>query len=102
MDFVKRVALQVGTLLMCVLMFGQPAQAAQPGGSASQPGHHLEITEVLVDFAEDAIVITGENFDFGPGPLEVLLGDIDNPAAGVLNKFLGYDMAHTIMKLVMP
>ena len=36
----------------------------------------------LVNFGDDIIVITGENFDFGPGPLEVSLGDVDNPAAG--------------------
>jgi hypothetical protein len=44
MDFVNRVALQAGTLLICVLMFGQSTQAAKPGGSASQPGNHLDIT----------------------------------------------------------
>ena len=78
MRFLERI---VSTLPVCLLMLGFPAQAGQ-GSSSNQPGHHLEITEVFVDFGAEAIVITGEDFDFGPGPLLVLLGDVGNPAAG--------------------
>ena len=61
----------VGILFLSMLMVGQTATAAQP------PGGHLNITAVFVDCDTDEIeiVIVGEDFDFGPGPLSVTLGN---------------------------
>jgi len=56
-------------LTMALFMVGQPVLAAPSGG-------HLNITEVLVNDAADTIIITGEDLDFGPGPLEVRLGTV--------------------------
>lgn len=52
--------------------------AAPPRGQ--QPGGHLRITEVFVDFSSDTITITGEDFDFG-GPLEITLGEVGDISA---------------------
>ncbi len=46
----------------------------QPVGQ--QPGGGLVITGVDVDFINDTLCITGEDFDFGPGPLIVSLDSI--------------------------
>ena len=51
------------------------AWAAPPKGQ--QPGGHLRITEVLVDFGLESITIVVEDLDFGPGPFEVTLGDAE-------------------------
>ncbi len=67
-------------VLSMTLAAGSAALAASPKGQ--QPGGHLKISEVFVDFTNDAILITGEDFDFGPGPLTVTLGDPDLIAAG--------------------
>jgi hypothetical protein len=44
---------------------------------AAQPGGHLNITQVLVDDPNNptSLMIIGEQFDFGPGPLVVTLGE---------------------------
>lgn len=44
---------------------------------AAQPGGHLNITQVLVDDPDNptSLMIIGEQFDFGPGPLVVTLGE---------------------------
>ncbi len=57
--------------LVCVL-FGQPA--AGQGKRGQQPGGHIRIDEVFVDFNLETITIKGEDFDFG-GFLEVTLGE---------------------------
>ncbi len=51
---------------------GQVAWAAAKG---EQPGKRLKITEVFVDFDLETITIVVEDLDFGPGPLQVRLGD---------------------------
>ena len=53
-----------------VLLLISQALAAPPGG-------HLNITQVLVDNPNDpaSIMISGEDFSFGPGPLVVTLGN---------------------------
>jgi hypothetical protein len=38
---------------------------------------HLTITEVEVDYPTSSMVIVGFDLDFGPAPLEVILGDTD-------------------------
>jgi hypothetical protein len=53
-------------------VIGQIASAETIG---EQPGKHLTITEVSVDFVAETITIVVEELDFGPGPLEVWLGD---------------------------
>ena len=60
-----------GVFLVC-LLFGQ--LAAGQGKKGQQPGGHLRIDEVLVDFDLETIKITGEDFDFGQF-FEVTLGD---------------------------
>jgi len=54
-----------GTLVLLLLIFTQ-AFAAQP---------EVTITEVFVDFDTMTIQIMGENFDLGPNPLTVTLGN---------------------------
>ena len=57
--------------LLVISIQGPSAWAAKP------PGGHLNITEVLVTFGPpDTLTITGEDFDFGPGPLVVTFGDL--------------------------
>ncbi len=72
MRFLNQIAVFSSTLLLTA---GTVALAASPAGQ--QPGGHLKISEVFVDFVGSEIVITGEDFDFGPGPLVVTLGDPD-------------------------
>ena len=56
------------------LVAGSAALAAPPNGQ--QPGGHLVVTEVSVDFGYDTITITGENFDFNKlSDLQVTLGE---------------------------
>ena len=52
---------------------------AAPGGQ--NPGGDLRVTEVFVDFNAESIEVTGENFDFGPGPLTVSLGEFGDVSA---------------------
>ncbi len=62
---------------VAILLMIPAIAAAQQAGQ--QPGGGLTITHVGVNFSDDTILITGENFDFGPGPLQVILdtlGDI--------------------------
>jgi hypothetical protein len=56
--------------------------AAQAG---AQPGGHLTITNVGVNFNDHTIEIIGEQLDFGPGPLVVSLGGEDITAGCTLN-----------------
>ena len=46
---------------------------AEKGG---KPGHHLRVTEVHIDFDTEVIGVTGDDFDFGSGPLLVSLGTL--------------------------
>jgi hypothetical protein len=66
--FFRKTAQWGGVMLLSVLILGA-AQAAPPGG-------HLNITEVFVDFDNNELVITGEDFGFGPGPTVVTLGEV--------------------------
>jgi hypothetical protein len=77
--FCKRATLLGGAVFFSMMMAAQPALAAPPNGQ--QPGGHLTISEVFVDNGSEAIVISGENFDFS-SPLTVTLGDPDIIAAG--------------------
>ena len=58
-------------LLLGTQLMNPPAMAATP------PGGHLNITEVAVDNpnAPTRLMISGQDFLFGPGPLVVTLGD---------------------------
>ena len=58
-------------LLLGTQLMNPPAMAATP------PGGHLNITEVAIDNpnAPTRLMISGEDFSFGPGPLVVTLGD---------------------------
>ncbi len=70
----KRVSTRLNVFLLAlVILLSSPALAAgqRPGGQ--QPGGHLRIDEVFVNFAWNTITIFGEDFDFG-GVLEVTLG----------------------------
>jgi microcystin-dependent protein len=82
MTFLERISPLGSTLLLCFLLVGQTALAAQPDIEDRQPRFQVAITEVFVDLGNELIVIRGEDFDFGPGPLLVALGDLENPAAG--------------------
>jgi len=62
----------IGVVFLVCLLFGQPA--AGQGAKGQQPGGHLRIDEVFVDFDSETITIIGEDFDFG-GFLEVTLGE---------------------------
>ncbi|MDH3920103.1 MAG: hypothetical protein OEU25_18220, partial [Rhodospirillales bacterium] len=68
-------ALFAAASLLSAAALGQGALAAPPAGD--KPGGHLKITEVVVDFPGETILITGEGFDFG-GPLQITLGDAGN------------------------
>lgn len=57
------------------LAVGPTALAASPESRRLEA--HLTISEVLLDFANDQIVITGEDFDRGPRPVTVTLGSPD-------------------------
>ncbi len=69
-------ALLAAIILSMTLAAGSAVLAAPAEGQ--QPGGHLKISEVFVDFGVETILITGEDFDFGPGPLIVTLGDAGN------------------------
>jgi len=62
----------IGVVFLVCVFFGQPA--AGQGAKGQQPGGHLGIDEVFVDFDSETITIIGEDFDFG-GFLEVTLGE---------------------------
>ena len=68
MRFSGKSVLFLAILVFTIAIAGQTALAAPPGG-------HLTITEVQVDCDAGTITIMGVDFDFGPGPLEVTLGD---------------------------
>ncbi len=70
----RRAALFSGIFLLSTSVVGLSVLAAHP--KAAPPGGHLNVTEVLVDDPDNptSITITGEDFDFGPGPLVVTLG----------------------------
>ena len=48
-----------------------------PQTFAAPPGGHLNVTQVMVDDPDNpaSIMISGEDFDFGNGPLVATLGD---------------------------
>lgn len=60
-----------GAALMLGITGGPDGRSAfaAPGGTG--PGGGLRITEVLVVLDADSLLITGEGFDVGPGPLTV-------------------------------
>ena len=64
--------LRVALVSIAVALGLGALMAAKPG---KKPGGHLRVTEVFVDFGAKTIEITGEDFDFGPGPLTVSLGE---------------------------
>ena len=51
------------------------------GRDWGRPKTQLRITEVSVDFNAQIIKITGSDFDFGPGPLRVSLGELGDISA---------------------
>ncbi len=61
----KRIAFTLGLVLI-----GAAALAAP-----KPPGQHLNVTEVTADIDAGTLTIVGEDFDFGPGPLVVTLGE---------------------------
>ncbi len=61
------------TTIVVALAMTTVAWAAPPNGQ--QPGGHLRIAEVLVDFDLESMTIVMEDLDFGPGPVEVTFGD---------------------------
>ena len=62
--------LVAGMLLLGCFSLAMAAKPAPPGG-------HLNITQVIVDNSADptTFMISGEDLDFGSGPLVVTLGD---------------------------
>lgn len=68
---IGRIMLLAGLLLLSAAIIGNSALAAKP---INGPGGHVRITEVFVDFGANELVITGEDFEFGPGPTVVALG----------------------------
>ena len=72
-----------------VIALGLAALMAQ-GKGGQNPGGHLRVTEVLVDFNAQAIEITGEDFDFGLGPLTISLGELGDISALSTVRFLPY------------
>ena len=69
MTFKQKTALVALALLIA---FAGAAQALPPKGG-NGPGAHLKIEEVFVDFINGVLEISGQDLDFGPGPLEVTL-----------------------------
>ena len=55
---------------LCLILIGTAALAAP-----KPPGQHLNVTEVTADIDAGTLTIVGEDFDFGPGPLVVTLGE---------------------------
>lgn len=72
-------------LVSVVVALTAGALVAAKGGQ--KPGGHLRVTEVFVDFNTQSIEITGEDFDFGPGPLTVSLGEFGDISALCLVDF---------------
>ncbi len=72
-------------VLLLVLVIASQAWSAKP----QPPGHHLNITEVLVSDAAKTITITGTDLDFGPGPLSVILGDVDTGPGDITTECTG-------------
>ena len=60
-------------VLVAVVLIPGALMAAKGG---EKPGGHLRVIEVFVDSSAATIEITGEDFDFGPGPLMVSLGEL--------------------------
>jgi len=46
--------------------------------AAAPPGTHLQIQDVSVNFTAQKILILGQQFNFGPGPLTVTLANVGN------------------------
>jgi len=46
--------------------------------ATAPPGTHLQIQNVFVDFTAKKILILGQKFNFGPGPLTVTLDNAGN------------------------
>ncbi len=86
-----RYAKRLTVISVVALAVATAAWAAPPNGQ--QPGGHLRITEVLVDFDLGSITIVVEDLDFGPGPLEVTLGDAGN--IGDITSLCTEDLAST-------
>ena len=68
--------LSIFVLTLSMTVFTSDTWAASPKGQ--QPGAHLKITEIVVDFDAETITIVVEDLDSGPEPLEVMLGDASN------------------------
>ncbi len=62
--------------LLAIPLFSVPSTVLAAKPKPGPPGHHLNITEVFVDFGPPgSLTINGEDFNFGPGPLVVTLGE---------------------------
>ncbi len=59
-------------LLTTLTMIGFCGQAR----ATTPPGTHLHIEDVFVDFTAKKILILGQQFSFGPGPLTVTLANV--------------------------
>jgi len=70
------VQLSVSLWLVALAMVGSPALGAAPS-NGQEPGGHLTISNVFVDFDRSLIIIVGASFDFGK-PLKIMLGAPDN------------------------
>jgi len=70
--------------LAWILTTTPTALAAPPEGQ--QPGGHLRITEVLVDFNAETLAVTGEDFDFNNiSKLHITLGEFGDITALCVN-----------------
>ena len=63
---------------------------------------HLTISEALVDYPSASLVVVGYEFDFGPGPLSVTIGDIDISSHCALDLPLSSPQTITCTGLVLP
>jgi hypothetical protein len=68
-----KLRLVLGIFIFAICSIDAQVYAAKPAG---EPGGHLRITGIFVDFENDGIVIKGEDFDFGD-PLSVLSSNIN-------------------------
>ena len=62
-------------LTLFLALIGTAALAAP-----KPPGQHLNVTEVTADIGAGTLTITGEDFNVGPGPLDVALGEFGSLA----------------------
>ena len=77
----SRAAFLTAALTIMMLLFHGAVNAASP------PGTHLEITGVAADSTAKKILILGQDFDFGPGPLVVSLANIGDITADCTTNF---------------